>query len=336
MSKSVACQRVVVWPLSALILLLWVFPIRAQTGTGTLTGVATDTSGGMLPGVSVVVRDEATNTARTAVTNDSGIYRVPVLQPGSYEIEAKLAGFKTLVNFGVVLTIGAVRTVDLALSLGAISEIVVVSDQRTLVDTEDSQLSSLVDHRRIRDLPLNGRSVYSLATLQPGVVPAMSSIASSEGSSAFFAAGSRFRGNNFTLDGQTNNDESASGVPVVTPTVETVQEFRVIRNNFSADFGTHSGSVISVVTKSEATSFTAACGNFTEMSLWMQGKCSILLILRQERRIKRRWFKISLDSPSVVPSWRISSFLRVPMRASGEEGVNPNALWWRLLSFVSG
>ena len=74
------------------------------------------------------------------VTNDSGIYRVPVLQPGSYEIEAKLAGFKTLVNFGVVLTIGAVRTVDLALSLGAISEIVVVSDQRTLVDTEDSQL----------------------------------------------------------------------------------------------------------------------------------------------------------------------------------------------------
>ena len=102
----------------------------------------------------------------------------------------------------------------MSLSLGAISEIVVVSDRRTLLDTEDSQLSALVDYRRLRDLPLNGRNVYSLATLQPGVIPAMSSIASSETPSAFFASGSRFRGNNFTLDGQTNNDESASGVPV--------------------------------------------------------------------------------------------------------------------------
>ncbi|MEE8461633.1 MAG: TonB-dependent receptor [Acidobacteriota bacterium] len=255
MSNIFARQTAVVWALSVVLLLFWVFPIRAQTGTGTLMGVATDSSGGLLPGVSVVIRNEATNTARAATTNDSGIYRVPVLQPGSYEIEAKLAGFKTLVNSGVILTIGEVRTVDLALSLGAISEIVVVSEQRALLDTEDSQLSSLVDHRRIRDLPLNGRNVYSLATLQPGVVPAMSSISQAGDPSAFFAAGSRFRGNNFTLDGQTNNDASISGVPVVTPSVETVQEFRVIRNNFSAEFGTHSGSVINVVTKSGSNRF---------------------------------------------------------------------------------
>jgi hypothetical protein len=225
-------------------------------------GVATDTSGGMLPGVSVVVRNEATNTIRTAVTNDSGIYRVPALQPASYEIEARLAGFKTLMNLGVALTIGEVRTVDLLLPLGAISEIVVVSDQRALLDTEDSQLSSLVDHQRVRDLPLNGRNVYSLATLQPGVISAMSSVAGAERSSAFFAAGTRFRGNNFTLDGQTNNDESASGIPVVTPTVETVQEFRVIRNNFSAEFGTHSGSVINVVTKSGSNQFHGSVWEF--------------------------------------------------------------------------
>ena len=134
----------------------------------------------------MVIRNEATNTARIATTNDSGIYRVPVLQPGSYEVEAKLAGFKTLVNFGVVLTIGEIRTVDLPLSLGAINEIVVVRDQRSLLDTEDSQLSSLVDHRRIRDLPLNGRNVYSLATLQPGVVPAMSSISQCRGTERLF------------------------------------------------------------------------------------------------------------------------------------------------------
>ena len=262
MSKNFARQRVVVWSLSVIVFLFWVLPTWARTGTGTLMGVATDSSRGMLPGVSVVVRNEATNTARTAVTNDSGIYRVPVLQPGSCEVEAKLAGFETLVNFGVVLTIGELRTVDLRLSLGAISEIVVVSDRRTPLDTENSQLSSLVDHRRVQDLPLNGRNVYSLATLQPGVIPAMSSIANAETPSAFFAAGSRFRGNNFTLDGQTNNDGSMSGVPVVTPTVETVQEYRVIRNNFSAEFGTHSGSVINVVTKSGSNRFHGSVWEF--------------------------------------------------------------------------
>ena len=80
--------------------------------------------------------------------------------------------------------------------------------------------------------------------------------------SAFFASGSRFRGNNFTLDGQTNNDESASGIPVITPTVETVQEFRVLRNNFSAEFGTHSGSVINVVTKSGVNQFHGSAWEF--------------------------------------------------------------------------
>ena len=90
MSKNLVRQTLVVWPLSLLILLSWVFPIHAQTGTGTLMGVATDSSGGMLPGVSLVIRNEATNTARTATTNDSGIYRVPVLQPGSYEVEGKM------------------------------------------------------------------------------------------------------------------------------------------------------------------------------------------------------------------------------------------------------
>ena len=119
-----------------------------------------------------------------------------------------------------------------------------------------------MDHRRIQELPLNGRDVYFLATLQPGVIPAMSSVASAEQPSAFFASGSRFRGNNFTLDGQTNNNESASGLPAITPTVETVQEFRVIRNNFSAEFGTHSGSVVNAVTKSGSNQFHGSVWEF--------------------------------------------------------------------------
>jgi len=147
MTKNLVCRRKAVWVLSLLLLSFWVPQLWAQTGTGTIMGVVTDTSGGLLPGVTVVVRNEATNTARTAATNDSGIYRLPALQPGSYEIEAKLTGFKTLVSPGVVLTIGEIHSVDLILSLGAINEVVVVSGRTAELDTEDSQLSSLVDHK---------------------------------------------------------------------------------------------------------------------------------------------------------------------------------------------
>ena len=226
--------------------------LAAQTATGTITGTVSDKSGALVPGATIRVRNEATNAHQQAVSSDDGLYRVPVLPPGTYEVRAEMPGFKALVNSGVLLSVGENRTVNLALEVGEISDSITVTDLASQIDTQDSQLSSLVDSRRIERLPLNGRNVFVLATFQPGVVPAMSSIANAGGpnSESFMSSGTRHRGNNFTLDGQSNNHDGLSGLARVILNVDTVQEFRLIRNHFSAEYGTHSGTVVSVVSKS--------------------------------------------------------------------------------------
>lgn len=238
--------------------------LQAQSGTGSVSGTIRDESGSVLPGTAVSVRNQATNATRRSVTNDFGVYRIPALLPGSYEIDAQLPGFQTTRETGVIVTVGEVLTVNLVLRIGEISDTVLVEDSASPIDMEDSQLSSLVDDRRIQELPLNGRNIFALSTLQPGVIAPLESIANAEGpnSAAFFAAGSRFRGNNFVLDGLTINDESTAGIPAVTPILDTVQEFRLIRNNFSAEFGTHSGAVVNVVTKSGTNEFHGSAWEF--------------------------------------------------------------------------
>ena len=224
----------------------------AQVGGGTITGTVTDTSGALIPGAEVTARNEATNVARTAISGDNGVYRIPNLQPGVYEVKVEFSGFKTWVSTGNELTVAEIAEINPVLEVGTVSEVVTVSSQAVKVDTEDSQISSLVDSKRISDLPLNGRNIFTLATLQAGVVPAMGAVAQTGGpnSSSFVAAGTRSRGNNFTLDGGHNTNDGISGLPVVEPSVDSVQEFRLVRNNFSAEYGTHSGSVVNVVTKS--------------------------------------------------------------------------------------
>ncbi len=231
--------------------------VPGQSGTGTITGTVKDVSGAARSGVEVTVRHEATNVQRSTVTHGSGIYRIPRLQSGTYEIKAQSVGFRTALTAAVELTVGEVLSVDLLLEVGEISETVTVRAEAAVVDTEDSQISSLVDNRRVLDLPLNGRNVYVLATLQPGVVPAMMSVFQTGGpnSSSFFSSGTRFRGNQFTLDGGHNTFDSISGLPVVVPSVDAVQEFRLVRNNFSAELRTHSGSHVNLVTKAGTNEF---------------------------------------------------------------------------------
>ena len=138
---------------------MFCLPVWSLTGNGTILGTVLDETGAVLPGVTVTVRNDSNNTVRTGISNDSGLYRIPSLVPQIYELRAELFGFKTFIDSDVSLTVG----------------------QASLVQVDDSQLSSLVDDRRVVDLPLNGRNVYVLATFQPGVVPAMDSVANAEG-----------------------------------------------------------------------------------------------------------------------------------------------------------
>jgi hypothetical protein len=185
---------------------------QAQLTTATISGTVADTTGAVIPGVSVSVLHVETGTTRDAVTDDEGRYRVPLLDPGEYEVQASLTGFRTAVRSGITLTVGDRTVVDLSLSVGEISERVVVEGEAPLVQTTDTTLSGLVDTKKIRDLPLNGRSFEQLALLQTGVTVVRHTLAGSVSGTGlkFSVGGSRPGSNNFMLDGMNINDAAGA------------------------------------------------------------------------------------------------------------------------------
>jgi hypothetical protein len=225
-----------------------------QVTTSTLTGRIFDASGAALPGVTIAARQTETGLQRTTVSDAQGRYIVSTLPPGSYEIRAELQGFRPLVRSGVTLTIAQTAVIDLTMTVGDIAEAVTVVGEVSAVNTSTGELSYLVDERAIADLPLNGRNYTDLALLQPSVVPyphrdGGSVVAHGLGISV---NGQDPRSNVYLLDGTLLNDMtngpagSAAGTALGT---ETVQEFRVETNAYSAEFGRMSGGQINVLTK---------------------------------------------------------------------------------------
>src|SRR5881296_2606144 len=206
----------------------------AQVSTATIAGVAQDSSGAVIPGVSVTAKNVETGVTRTATTDEGGRYTVPELTLGDYEVQAQLPGFQTEVRSGITLSVGRNAVVNFALTVGQVSDKVTITAEAPLVESTTSAMSSLIDERTIRDLPLNGRSYDQLALLQPGVV----TVGAGQASVAFdFGTGQRFNvngsrayANTFMLDGTTINDH-ANGTPGGTAGqnlgVDGVQEFKI-------------------------------------------------------------------------------------------------------------
>ena len=240
---------------------------RAQDTTGTILGTITDASGAVLPGVTVTVKNVDTSQVRTSVSDAAGRYRLPLLPPGRYEVTAQLSGFQTMVRSGLTLTVGQQAVVDTRMSLGNVSESIVVEAAAPLVETTTGTISNVVSEQQIGSMPLNGRDVTQLVLLQPGVVMSRSSVQGSNVGQGIkiSVAGSRPSQNMFTLDGTAYNDAlnntpaSANGVMTG---VETIKEFRVVTNAMSAEYGRAGGGVFNVVTKSGSNLFTGSAFEF--------------------------------------------------------------------------
>jgi outer membrane receptor protein involved in Fe transport len=246
---------------------MWLLaPVAAfgQASSANLTGTVKDTSGGVLPGVTISAKSVATNDIRTTVTAADGLYRLTNLPRGTYEVSAELEGFKTLRQSGVLLTVGDTVRLDFALDVGAISESITVAGQSPLVNTEEGRVSYLVDEKRVAELPLNGRNALQLMELQPGAAanPGGAVLGGSAGGNSAFVNGQRNRANNFMLDGTDNNDQFTAGRVAINPNVDVIQEFRVSSNNFSAEFGRNSASAVSVVTKSGSNQYHGTAYEF--------------------------------------------------------------------------
>jgi outer membrane receptor protein involved in Fe transport len=220
-----------------------------------------DGSGAAIAKAKVTIKNVETSVSRDATTDDGGRYRVPALALGFYEIKAEHTGFSSQVRGGIELTVGRVAVVDFELPVGKVEDTITIEGEASLVETTTPALSGFVAERDIKELPLNGRDVFQLTTLQVGVVNT-AGITSTFGAGAIDVGpgttkisvnGARITTNSFTLDGTRVNDAlnntpgSVSGGFIG---VDLLQEFQILTNNYSAEHGTAGGAIINAVTKS--------------------------------------------------------------------------------------
>src|SRR5712691_4017738 len=227
----------------------------AQITAATISGAVKDETGGVLPGVDVLVKNLDTGQTRAAVSDTNGFFTISGLLPGRYEGRASLTGFATVIERDITLTVAQQAALNVTLKVSATAETITVVGAAALVDTQNASLSAVVTEKTIAQLPLNGRNYIELALLQPGVVSfnEKDSTFSSNRGTKLNINGMSFRSNSYLLDGANMRGYAGTATVSAAETtlgVETIQEFRVVTNAYSADYGRAMGGVISLVTKS--------------------------------------------------------------------------------------
>jgi hypothetical protein len=228
-------------------------PLTAQKTTGTLGGSVFDSSGAMVPGAEVTVTNPMTGQVRKTTTNDQGQFSVAELPPSSYSVRVSKSGFKESVQTGVELHVGDLRDLRMKLEVGQQTETVTVEANTVGVETQTGTVSNTILGQQVRELPLNGHNFIQLTTLMPGVSPAQGFDPKGKGLSSgvqLAVSGSGANNNLFLVDGANNNDIGSNNTILIYPSVETIQEFKILRNNFGPEFGQSSGGQINIITRS--------------------------------------------------------------------------------------
>src|SRR5213083_2784202 len=232
---------------------------QTSTATATILGVVKDTSGALVPGVSITVKHTETGQTRAAISSETGDYNVPLLPVGAYELTTARTGFKQDVRRGIDLIVGQQAVINLTLEVGAAGEQVTVTEEAPLVNTTLSSTSGLISEQQIKELPLNGRSFDQLLALNAGVVNNTSNMAGGAGGAfpAFSVAGHRQETNRFLLNGVDWVGGNATG-QFITPSgassqllgVDAVREYNVLEHTYGAEYGKRAGGQVSIVTSS--------------------------------------------------------------------------------------
>ena len=253
------CGRVLIYlSMAFLVASIGATQLWAQAQTATISGTATDSSGGALAGAKVDATNTGTNITQSTVTDAQGRYTIPQLQVGTYNIQASSPGFKTVVHSSVTLSIGATIVVNFALPVGQVKETVNVEAETTQVETQTSEVSTLISPAQMRDLPLNGRNFEQLITLAPGVSTVGAALNAVTGrlygmQDNYSVAGSRPTGQMFLLDDTDIRDfwehGTGSGYAATSLGVEAIGEFQVLTNTYTAQFAGN-GAVINATSRS--------------------------------------------------------------------------------------
>ncbi len=227
----------------------WIAPATAQVSQGTIRGLALDAQEGRVADVTITATEQDTGLGRTATSASDGSYVIPDLRPGVYTIRAERRGFAVLLLPDVVVNVGSTAEVVLPLRVAAVTETVTVSAAAPPVSTVESKIAGIVEEPTIQSLPLNGRNYLELSFLIPGNAPTANFDPTKARVVEVSSAGQLGRGGNVSVDGVDNTDEVVGGV-LQNLSVDAVQEFQIVTNRFSAEFGRSGSSAINVITRS--------------------------------------------------------------------------------------
>jgi Carboxypeptidase regulatory-like domain len=246
-------------------------PASRGQATGNFSGGVLDTSGGAISGATVTATSQGTGVARQTKTDDTGHYLFPLLPIGIYTVRVEFQGFRPGESKDLRLQVDEAREVDFTLSPSAVSSQIEVSAAAVAVETTNPSLGQVITSEQVTQLPLNGRDFVQLATLTPGTTQetnnlsffngAPSSEVSARGSFSLSVGGSRPNSTDWLLDGNDNNELTAGGIAILS-SIDSIQEFKVLTYNYSAEYGTRGGPTVLVTTKSGSNDFHGSLFEF--------------------------------------------------------------------------
>jgi hypothetical protein len=256
--------RLFSWAFVALLLATGV--ASAQQGTSELRGRVEDAQGGVLPGVNVIVTNQATGMFRETISGEDGSFIASGLVPGTYQVTAELQGFKKFERKELRLEVGKTTSVDVAMQVGGLEETVNVTAESPIVDLTSKEIGGNITSDTLVKLPSVNGNFIGFVGLLPGIVPSVST--ESFGSDSIAVNGQDPRNNNYMLDGGNNNDDvigQRAGTQARTP-IEAIQEFQVITGQYDAQYGRTSGAVVNAVTKAGTNNFKGVAFGFLQNS----------------------------------------------------------------------
>ncbi len=278
-------------------------PLSAQTEKAQLNGSVADSSNAMVAGAQISLIHTGTGIRRSTASNEQGLFSMPFLDPGTYDVLVQKEGFRTISRAGVKLDVAQVANLNFTLEVGALTEQVTVTAQGPLLDTGSASLAHTVENQRIVNLPTNGRNSYGFATLIPGVRASrgFTEVAYGMYNDQFVSInGSRPNQNSFLLDGGANSNPAFNG-PAMFPSLDSVEEYKVQTNNFSAEFSNAAGGIINLVTKSGTNQFHGTLFEFLRNDKLTANDFFINRAGRKEAPFRFNQFGAAVGGPLVIP-----------------------------------
>lgn len=304
----------------------WAKPTYSQAGAtaAQLNGTVRDPSGGSVAKATLTLREVNTNRTYTTVSNDNGLYVIPNLPPGTYDLTTEASGFAKSTHTGIVLSVGQVATIDISVSVAQAAEKVVVTTETPPVEPTRTEISQVIDTKQIQDLPISGRLFTDFALLTPGVATGRTSLQSTitefEVTRISFG-GMRDLSNAVTVDGA-DTINTATGSQRSTPSQEAVSEFRVVNNSFGSEYGRALGGIVNIVTKSGSNELHGSLYDYLQNNA--TDARSLLQPAPQADALRQNQFGGTLGGP--IKKDKTFFFMNYEGQRRGESPTYPQAL----------